>query len=119
MKYLKKFNESLNEDDILRFLYVIDDIQSKFEEDSYEWSSNDIQYEFDESKDYIFVNCNWSTPEEGGSENMKIYWKETPIRMEWDEYQSTVYGSYDNKDVYEFNTVSDLIKFFDDKYISK
>lgn len=75
-----------------------------------------INYTFDEKLDYILIEYSWSTPEEGGSEDIKVYWNETPIRVEFSEGHSTVYGDYDNKNTYTFDSISELLNFLKEKY---
>lgn len=108
--------ESLTENNLLEFFYFIDKMSEKFDSESEEGSSSYIRYDFDENSDHITLEYGWSTYEEGGSEDMKIFWKENPIRVEWNEGQHTVYGDYDNQNIYKFNDFSELMYFIKEKY---
>jgi hypothetical protein len=114
--YDKQF-ESLSEDDIIKLLYFIEDINKKYRSVSSEGNSQYIQCEYDENEDYIDINYGWSTYEEGSNEDMRVFYKETPIRVEWVEEGSSVYGDYDNKNDYKFNSIDELISFIKNKYV--
>ena len=114
--YDKQF-ESLSEDDVIKLLYFIEDINKKYRSVSSEGNSQYIHCEYDENDDYIDINYGWSTYEEGSHEDMRVFYKETPIRVEWVEEGSSVYGDYDNKDDYKFNSIDELISFIKNKYV--
>jgi len=47
---------------------------------------------------------------------MRVFYKESPIRVEWLEDGSSVYGDYNNKHEYKFNSIDELISFIKNKY---
>jgi len=116
MKHLKKFNESWYDNDVLQFLYQLDDINKKLTDDSSEGWSMDLSYEFDESKDTIDISFGASGYSEGWHHNMKVYYKESPvgeIRVDEDEGHSGPYGSdesVDTKYYQDFDSIVDEIK---------
>lgn len=109
-------NESLSENNLLELFYFIDEMSKEFDSQSSEGSSSWINYKFEKNSDSIDIEFGWSTWEEGGGENFKIFWKEYPIRVESEEDQSTVYGNYDNKNTYTFGDFSELMKFIKEKF---
>ncbi len=111
--YDKQF-ESLNEDEILKLLYFIEDIDKKYI--NTEGHSQFINCEYEKDKDFIDINYGWSTYEEGSKEDMRVFYKESPIRVEWLEDGSSVYGDYNNKHEYKFNSIDELISFIKNKY---
>lgn len=112
--YDKQF-ESLSEDDVLKLIYFVENIDKKFINS--EGHSQYINCEYDEKKDFIDINYGWSTYEEGSHEDMRVFYKETPIRVEYMEEGSSVYGDYNNKNDYKFNSVDELISFIKNKYV--
>lgn len=113
--YDKQF-ESLSEDDILKVLYTIDNMSDNFSSMCSESYSVDISYEYSEDVDYIDVNFTWSTYEEGGSETLRILYKETPIIIEFEERSYGTYGDYSNVDTYKVNSIDELIDFLKNKF---
>jgi hypothetical protein len=112
--YDKQF-ESLSEDDILKLLYFIEEIDKKFTNS--EGHSEYINCDYNENEDFIDINYGWSTYEEGSQEDMRVFYKESPIRVEWTEEASSVYGDYNNEDEYKFNSIDELISFIKNKYV--
>jgi hypothetical protein len=111
--YDKQF-ESLSENDILKLLYLIEEIDKKYI--NTEGHSEYINCKYNENEDFIDINYGWSTYEEGSQEDMKVFYKEDPIRVEWIEDSSSVYGDYNNKNEYKFKSIDDLILFIKDQY---
>ena len=119
MKYLKlfeNFKESFDDDALLELFYFIDNLSEVFDSQSTEGSNTYINYNYDDKLDYITIEYGWSTYEEGANEDLKVFWKESPIRVEFSEDASTVYGDYSNEHTYKFNSISELINFLRDRY---
>lgn len=113
--YDKQF-ESLDEDGVLKLLYYIDEIDKEFSNQSYEGWSVSINYDYDETKDYIDIHYNQSGYEEGGYEDMRVYYKQTPVLVEYKEEGSTVYGDYANENSFTINTIDELISAIKERY---
>jgi len=116
MKHLKKFNESWYDNDVLKFLYQLDELNQKLTEESSEGWSMDLSYDFDETKDFIDISFGASGYSEGWHHNMKVYYKESPvgeIKVEEDEGYSNPYGQGENngtKFYEDFDLILDEIK---------
>lgn len=106
-------NESFYDDEVLEFLYQLDDLNKQLSEQSDESWSYSVDYQFDESKDYILVDFGSSGYSEGFSHEMKIYYKSNmigPIKVEESESASTVHGSYDNSDIKWYDDYHEIVK---------
>jgi len=108
MKYLKRFNETFNDDEILKLMYSIEELNKELEEKSVEGSSSYINCNYDPKLDYITIDYGWSTYSEGGSDTWRIFYKENPIRVQMQDYGSTVYGNFDNNREKKFETFDDI-----------
>jgi len=104
MKYLKKF-ENFYDNEVLKFLYQLDEIEKELDRRSDESWSMSVNYTFDESVDYILVGIGASGYSEGWARDMKVYYNEFsagPIRVE--EYEcednakieKNMYDSYED-----------------------
>ena len=104
MKYLKKF-ESFYDNEVLKFLYQLDEIENDLSGRSDESWGMWVNYTFDESIDHILIEMGASGYSEGWNRDMKIYYNEFsvgPIRVE--EYEcedgarieKNMYDSYED-----------------------
>lgn len=112
MKYLKLF-ESFYDNEVLKFLYELDELSKELDEKSYEGWSMWVNYEFDENKDYILVEMSAYGYSEGFSRDMKIYYKEHmvgPVRVEESSSDSTVYGDSESSLTTEYDCYEDIIE---------
>jgi len=101
--------------DVLSFLYELDEIKTKLDLASQDYSSYNLKYDFDESKDHIFIVYDWSTPEEGSTVGMELYYKEYPLKLIINETGSSIYGDIKNTNIKTFkslNEVYDYIKSY-------
>ena len=112
--YDKQFES--NSDELLEFLYTLDNISKELDKQSDESWSTSLRYNYDEKKDYIDIeygSCGYS---EGFSDFIKVYYKETPIRVERQNYGNTVFGDFENNRTETFNTLSDVTKDIKDDF---
>ena len=106
--YDKQFESSQN-DDILRLLYLIDELDVKLSSESSEGWCMSISCDYDESKDYIDISYSAHGYSEGFSDDLRVYYKELPIKVERQNYGSTVEGSFDNNETDYFDSFDELI----------
>lgn len=107
--YDKQF-ESLSEDNILSLLYELENIDRELSKTSDESWSQSLTYEFDESKDYIDIDYGSHGYSEGFSDHLRVFYKESPIRVERQNHGSTVFGDFENNRTETFNSFEELIK---------
>ena len=103
-----KFNENWYDNDVIKFLYQLDEINDKLIQHSSDTWSMSLIYEFDESIDTIDISFGASGYSEGWHHNMKVYYKESPvgeIKVEEDEGQNV-----DTKYYLDFDSIVDEIK---------
>lgn len=120
--YQKMFgkNENIkNKYEILDILYLLDSAIESLDKTNNEGGSYNLEYDYNDKSNYLLIDYNWSTYEEGGFETIKVYLSENPIRVEFEESQSTVYGDYDNKNTYKFNNLDELYLFIKSQYLSE
>lgn len=113
--YDKQF-ESHFDSELLEFLYTLDKIESELSKQSDESWSCSLSYEFDENKEYIDVeygSCGYS---EGFSDHIRVFYKESPVRVERQNYGNTVFGDFENNRTETFNTLKDLTKDIKDDF---
>jgi hypothetical protein len=113
MKHLKKYNESWYDNDVLNFLYQLDELNNQLSEDSSDGWWMDLSYEFDETKDTIDISFGASGYSEGWHHNMKVYYKESPvgeIRVEEDESSSGPYGGDASSDTKYYGDFDEIVK---------
>lgn len=112
--YDKQFES--NTDELLEFLYTLDNISKELDKQSDESWSTSLRYNYDENKDYIDIeygSCGYS---EGFSDFIKVYYKESPIRVERQNYGNTVFGDFENNRTETFNTLGDVTKDIKDDF---
>lgn len=109
MKYLKRFHESASEEDLLKLMYHIDDTNKKFDEENEEGWSKNISYSHDPKLDYLIIEFGSVGYSEGFSDSWKVFYKESPIRVEMQGYGNTVYGDFQNNKIEFFNSIEELI----------
>lgn len=112
MKNLKKYKmflESLkiSDDDIIKIMYFIDDLNNKIQIDTYEYYGKNI--EFDDEN--LIINYNWSSAEEGGSESWQIL--NSDYEIIHNEHANTVYGDYDNRSKEKFNDLDSFLNYIE------
>lgn len=104
----------VNDDQILEFLIILEQLKVAYERDNSEWSGCNLNFEHLE--DRIVIESGWCTPEEGGEYNCIVYLNCSPIKVETLDQASTVYGDYDNNDVYTYESLRQygnyLIEYF-------
>ncbi len=112
MSHLKLF-ESFYDNEVLKFLYELDELKKDLNDRSYEGWGMWVNYIFDEKSDYILVEMGASGYSEGFSRDMKVYYKEHavgPIRVEESEASSSPYGKGSSDCVNEYDGYEDIIK---------
>ena len=112
MKYLKSFNESHYDNDVLKFLYDLDTLSDELNRDSSESWGMSLWYDFDESKDFIEVSFGASGYSDGFSHEMKIYnYKKMmgELRVEESESYSSPYGDGNDTVVKMYGTYDEII----------
>jgi hypothetical protein len=103
--------ESKNQDeDILKFLYAIEEVDKELDAESDDHWSMQINADYDPNRDFIQVDYSSHGYSEGFSDSLRVYYKETPIRVERQNHGDTVFGEFDNQRTEEFNSLDDLIK---------
>jgi hypothetical protein len=106
---LSKYNESQDED-ILKFLYAVEEVDKELDAESDDHWSMQINADYDPNRDFIQVDYSSHGYSEGFSDSLRVYYKETPIRVERQNHGDTVFGEFDNQRTEEFNSLDDLIK---------
>lgn len=104
-----KENKSQDED-VLKFLYAVEEVDKVLNDESDESWSMQIHADYNPNRDYIQVDYSSAGYSEGFSDLLRVYYKETPIRVERQNHGSTVFGEFDNQRTEEFNSLDDLIK---------
>lgn len=117
MKYLKRFLESkvwrYNEDEILKFLYDLDDtikeLNEREKDDECGWN---LSYSFDDTNDTILIEFGYSGYSDGFYRVSAVYYNHFmgPTKVVSTENSSSPYGSYENNEVEEFDSYDDIIK---------
>lgn len=114
--YDKQFESSEHDNDVLRLLYLIDELDKEMSKKSDESWSMSISYEYDESKDYIDIHYSSHGYSEGFSDDLRVFYKERPIRVLRDNSGRTVFGDYDNSREEKFNSFDELINDIKDEF---
>jgi hypothetical protein len=114
--YDKQFESSEHDNDVLRLLYLIDDLDKTLSKQSDESWSQSISYTYDEDKDYIDIHYSSFGFSEGFSDDLRVFYKETPIRVIRDSSGNTVFGDYDNNREEKYNSFEELIDDIKDEF---
>ncbi len=107
-----------SDDELLEFLIKLEEIQSKFNEESDEGSSSDLvihdnitlhnssDLNFIHSNPFITINYGWSSYEEGSSTELKI--NLDTLETSYNEKTSSVYGNYTNEHTKIYSSLNDI-----------
>jgi hypothetical protein len=114
--YDKQFESSEHDNDVLRLLYLIDDLDKTLSKQSDESWSQSISYTYDETKDYIDIHYSSCGYSEGFSDDLRVFYKETPIRVLRDSSGNTVFGDYDNNREEKYNSFDELLDDIKDEF---
>lgn len=109
--YDQQFESS--KDEILGFLYTLDNLNTKLNEVSDDHWSMGISYEYNEDLDHMVVDYSSQGYSEGFSDTLKVYHNESPIRVERENSGVTVFGDFENNrtETYEsLDALADDIK---------
>lgn len=104
-KYNEFIKENLSDDDKLRIMYFVEDLDKKLSEHSYEMSGSNI--EFDDKE--MTIRYNWYSPEEGGGDDWILSYENGKLKVEHHDEASTVFGNYDNDNVEIHDTLDDFL----------
>ncbi len=112
MKHIKKF-ESFYDNEVLKFIYQLEDLNDELSNRSSEGWSMWVNYTFDENIDFILVEMGASGYSDGFHRDMKIYYKEHmvgPIKVEEWESSFSPYGKGNSNDIKEYDSYEDIIE---------
>lgn len=102
-----------SDDDKLKLLIAIEDIDNILRDRSYDLSGESIKY--DEKNDTI--EYNWYSPEEGGVAKYKITYKgNNQIDVNYNYEAHTVYGDQDAKSMNSY-AIDQFILYLKDSYL--
>lgn len=114
--YDKQFESSEHDEGVLRLLYLIDDLDKKLSEQSDESWSQSISYTYDETKDYIDIHYSSCGYSEGFSDDLRVFYKEMPIKVLRENKGNTVFGDYENNREEKYNSFDELIDDIKDEF---
>ncbi len=112
--YDKQFES--NTDEVLNFLYKLDELDKVLSKHSDDHWSMTLDYEYDDSLDYIVVNQSSHGYSEGFSDTLKVYYKENPIKVERQNYGNTVLGDFENNREETFSSLDELLNDIKSEY---
>jgi hypothetical protein len=111
--YDKQF-ESINEwydDTLLNFLYELDKLSKRCDEESYEGWSKYLNYEYQEDNKIIIIESGSSGYEEGSSEDWIIDFSDLEeIVVKWENSHFGPYGDGENKGEKKFHSFKELLE---------
>ena len=108
----RKILEAHYDNDVLRFLYDLDNISNELNSGSSDSWGMSLWYNFDESSDYIEINFSASGYSDGFSHEMKVYnYKKMmgELRVEETESWGGPYGDGDDTKVKMYESYDDII----------
>lgn len=112
--YDKQFESS--SDSLSSLFYSLEELSDRLKKESEEGWLLNLEYTHDEKNKIVEIDYSCHGHSDGFSDNLKVYYGESPIRVERNNQGTSTMGDYKNNRTETFNSFEELVKDIKDDF---